>query len=52
MKIKYKKYFRGTTIEVFLGSVDKIIDAHEAFTFFKTSCTTYFLKQRGHLLKD
>jgi len=43
---------RGTTIEVFLGSVDKIIDAHEAFTFFKTSCTTYFLKQRGHLLKD
>ena len=43
---------RGTSIEVFLGSEDKIIDSNEAFSFFKTSCTTYFLKQRGHLLKD
>ena len=42
----------GTTIEVFLGSADKIIDSNEAFTFFKTSCTTYLLKQHGHLLKD
>lgn len=43
---------RGTSIEVFLGSEDKIIDSNEAFRFFKTSCITYFLKQRGHLLKD
>lgn len=43
---------RGTTIEVFLGSEDKIIDSNEALTFFKTSCTTYLMKQRGHLLKD
>ena len=43
---------RGTSIEIFLGSEDKIIDSNKAFSFFKTSCTTYFLKQRGHLLKD
>ena len=43
---------RGTTIEVFLGSVDKIIDSNEAFAFFKGSCTTYLLKNTGHLLKD
>lgn len=43
---------RGTTIEVFLGSEDKIIDSKEAMDFFKTSCTTYLLKQHGHLLKD
>jgi pimeloyl-ACP methyl ester carboxylesterase len=43
---------RGTTIEVFLGSTDKIINSNDAFKFFKTSCTTYLLKQCGHALKD
>ena len=43
---------RGTTIEVFLGSEDKIIDSNKAFTFFKTSCTTYLLKNYGHLLYE
>ena len=43
---------RGTTIEVFLGSIDKIIDSNEVFTFFKTSCTTYLSKNCGHILKD
>ena len=43
---------KGTTIEVFLGSEDKIIDTNEAMKFFKTFCTTYLIKQRGHLLKD
>jgi pimeloyl-ACP methyl ester carboxylesterase len=32
---------RGTTIEVFLGSEDKIIDAEKAFDFFRPLTTTY-----------
>lgn len=43
---------RGTTIEVFFGQDDKIIDADEALTFFKSSCTTYILKKSGHLLRN
>ncbi len=42
---------RGTTIEVFLGEKDKIIDAQKAFEFFKPLTTTYFMKNAGHLLK-
>ena len=42
---------RGTTIEVFLGEEDKIIDAQEAFKFFKPLTTTYFMKRVGHILK-
>lgn len=41
---------KGTTIEVFLGSEDKIIDAQEAFHFFSPLSTTYFIKNVGHLL--
>lgn len=43
---------RGTTIEVFLGKDDKIIDAEAAFEFFSELMTTYFIKDAGHLLKD
>lgn len=43
---------RGITIEVFLGTEDKIIDAKDAFQFFESSCTTYLLKKSGHLLRD
>lgn len=43
---------RGTTIEVFLGKDDKIIDAEAAFGFFSELMTTYFIKDAGHLLKD
>ena len=43
---------RGITIEVFLGREDKIIDADEAFNFFKSSCTTYILNASGHLLRN
>ena len=42
---------RGVIIEVFLGSEDKIIDAKEAFTFFSSLTSTYFMKATGHLLK-
>nr|WP_295420857.1 pimelyl-ACP methyl ester esterase BioV [Sulfurovum sp.] len=42
---------RGTTIEVFLGSDDKIIDAKAAFDFFAPLTTTYFMKNMGHLLR-
>lgn len=43
---------RGTTIEVFLGSEDKIIDAPAAFDFFAGKTVTYWIKGAGHLLKD
>ena len=42
---------RGTTIEVFLGYDDKIIDAQAAFDFFAPLTTTYFMKDVGHLLR-
>ncbi|BAF71971.1 pimelyl-ACP methyl ester esterase BioV [Sulfurovum sp. NBC37-1] len=41
---------RGTVIEVFLGSEDKIIDAEKAFEFFSDIATCYWLKGAGHLL--
>jgi len=41
---------RGISIEVFLGSSDKIIDSKVAKKFFSTICTTYFVKNVGHLL--
>lgn len=43
---------KGTTIEVFLGSEDKIINAKDAFEFFSPLATTYFVKGVGHLLCD
>ena len=42
---------RGTTIEVFFGSEDKIIDAQAAFDLFSPLTTTYFMKDVGHLLR-
>jgi pimeloyl-ACP methyl ester carboxylesterase len=42
---------RGTTIEVFLGIEDKIIDAQVAFSFFSPLTTTYLMKDMGHILK-
>jgi len=41
---------RGTTIEVFLGKEDKIIDSAKALEFFSLT-TTYFIKNAGHLLQ-
>lgn len=41
---------KGITIEVFLGSNDKIIDANAAWLFFSPLVTTYFVKDAGHLL--
>lgn len=43
---------RGTTIEVFLGQDDKIIDAQITFDFFRPLTTTYFMKSVGHVLKS
>ena len=43
---------RDTTIEVFLGEEDKIINAQKAFEFFAPITTTYFIKRVGHVLKD
>jgi len=41
---------RGTTIEVFLGEKDKIIDSQKAFDFFSNVTTSYLLRDAGHLL--
>jgi len=43
---------KGTTIEVFLGKDDKIIDVQAAFDFFAPLATTYFMKGVGHVLKS
>ena len=42
---------RGVVIEVFFGTEDKIIDFTSALDFFKPLCTTYTLKNMGHLLR-
>ena len=42
---------KGTSIEVFLGGKDKIINSHETVKFFSSS-TVYLLKNSGHLLKE
>jgi pimeloyl-ACP methyl ester carboxylesterase len=41
---------RGVTIEVFIGKVDKIIDAISANEFFSSLTTTYLFNHKGHLL--
>jgi len=42
---------KNITIEVFLGSEDKIIDVTQAHHFFSMT-TTYIIKEVGHLLKE
>ncbi len=42
---------RGTVIELFLGKDDMIIDVEEAYNFFLPLCTTYFIKDVGHILR-
>ena len=41
---------RGITIEVFIGSSDKIVESRESYAFFSNLTTTYLLKGHGHLL--
>ena len=43
---------RGTTIEVFLGEDDKIINAQKVFEFFRPLATTYLMKRVGHILQS
>jgi pimeloyl-ACP methyl ester carboxylesterase len=43
---------RGVSIEVFIGTQDKIISSQEALTFFSEFCTTYSIKECGHLLME
>ena len=42
---------RGTVIEVFLGTEDRIVDTEAAFGFFSDTATCYLIKNAGHLLK-
>ena len=41
---------KGTIIEVYLGEKDKIIDSLKVKEFFKNFATTYYIKNKGHLL--
>ena len=43
---------RGTTIEVFIGDKDKIVDSKESIAFFKNLSTLYTIKDAGHLLEQ
>lgn len=42
---------KGTKIEVYLGSEDKIIDTQKALEFFKEYATVYFIKEVSHTLQ-
>jgi len=42
---------RGIAVEVYLGAQDRIVDASEAFGFFKRYATAYLFKEYGHLLR-
>jgi pimeloyl-ACP methyl ester carboxylesterase len=42
---------RGTTIEVFLGEKDRIIDIEGALRFFVPQTTVYRFRHAGHILK-
>jgi pimeloyl-ACP methyl ester carboxylesterase len=42
---------RGVTIEVFLGTLDKIILYDDALGFFRKLCTTYSIENAGHILE-
>ncbi len=42
----------GVKIEVFLGSMDKIVDPVKTEEFFKEFATTYFIKDVGHILRS
>lgn len=41
---------RGIEIEVFVGNMDKIVDAKKCIEFFAKNCTVYEIKNAGHLL--
>ena len=41
---------KNITIEVFLGSEDKIIDSNEALEFFRKFSEVYYIKNKGHIL--
>ena len=41
---------RGITIEVFMGGVDKIVDAEKSFEFFSALVPVTLFKELGHLL--
>ncbi|MDQ7086209.1 MAG: pimelyl-ACP methyl ester esterase BioV [Sulfurovum sp.] len=42
---------RGTVIEVFIGKKDKILKIEDTLRFFNRVCTTYCIKESGHLLE-
>ncbi len=43
---------RGVKIEVFVGVEDKIVDVEALLSFFSPLCTTYSIKNYGHILEQ
>lgn len=43
---------RGTRIEVYLGSEDRIVNAEAAREFFKQYATVYYIKKANHFLQE
>lgn len=41
---------KGTKIELYVGSEDKIVDANSIKEFFKPFATVYYIKECGHIL--
>jgi len=41
---------KGIEIEVYLGGLDKIIMAQNAYDFFKKFTRVYYFKEKGHIL--
>ena len=41
---------RGTSIEVFMGDADKIVDFEKSFEFFSKLVPVYLFKGKGHFL--
>ncbi len=43
---------RGVKIEIFVGLEDKIVDVEAVLCFFRPLCTTYSIKNYGHILEQ
>jgi len=52
MKALQQLIDRGTTIEVYLGGMDKVIDVGPAYTFFRPIATVTLVKKANHFLQN
>lgn len=50
LNYKWNQKLKDIDIRVYLGENDKIIDSKKAHEFFKEFTTSYYMKQKGHIL--